>query len=86
MLLLLVGFALVDRSVVEENVVVGRDLGSLDGHGADSGGDVERVDSADGGVTMGLVVTVTLRPWGCTHVHTAGVPSGFDGVVIGPGA
>lgn len=62
LLLLLVGLALVDGSVVEENVVIRRDLGSLDGHGADGRGDVERVDSADGGVTMVPVVAVTLNP------------------------
>lgn len=83
---LLVGFARIHGSMVEENIIIWRNFSPVDRHGANSGGNVEGVHSADGGIALGSVVAVTLMPRPRGHVHTAGVSSGLHGVVVGPGA
>lgn len=81
---LLVGFARVNGPVIQEHVVIRRNLRPLNGHRADGGGNVQRVDPANGGVAVGPVVAVTLIARG--RVHAAGVSAGLDRVVVGPGA
>lgn len=74
------------RAVVEEHVVVRGDLCPVDGYGVNGGGGVEGVHPADGGVTLGSVVAVTLVSRSWRHVPPPGVSSQLDGVVVGPGA